>query len=84
MEVFQKERNITEALNAYYGSSLSAGNLPSSGGSSQANKQKKSHCSSLHRAKGNPLDMNLSKVWEIEKDKGAWHAAIHGISKSRT
>ena len=28
--------------------------------------------------------MNLSKVWEIEKDKGAWHAAIHGISKSRT
>ena len=30
------------------------------------------------------MDMNLSKLWEIVKDRGAWHAAVHGVSKSRT
>ena len=28
-------------------------------------------------------DMNLSKFWEIVKDKKAWHAAVHGVIKSR-
>ena len=28
------------------------------------------------------MDMNLSKVWETVKDKGAWHAAIHGVTES--
>ena len=27
------------------------------------------------------MDMNLSKLWEIVKDRGAWHAAVHGIGK---
>ena len=26
--------------------------------------------------------MNLSKFWEIVKDRGAWHAAVHGVTKS--
>ena len=26
-------------------------------------------------------NMNLSKLWEIVKDKGAWYAAVHGITK---
>ena len=30
------------------------------------------------------MDMSLSKLWEIVKDRGAWHAAIHGIAKSQT
>ena len=30
------------------------------------------------------LDMSLSKLWEIVKDREAWHAAIHGVTKSRT
>ena len=30
------------------------------------------------------MDMNLSKLWEIVKDRGAWHAAVHEISKSQT
>ena len=30
------------------------------------------------------MDMNLSQVWEIVKDRGAWHAAVHGVAKSRT
>ena len=29
-------------------------------------------------------DMNLSKLQEIVKDRGAWLAAVHGVTKSRT
>ena len=30
------------------------------------------------------VDMNLGKLQEIVKDKEAWHAAVHGLTKSRT
>ena len=30
----------------------------------------------------NSVDMNLSKSWEIVKDRGAWRAAVHGVTKS--
>ena len=30
------------------------------------------------------MDMNLSKLQEIVKDRGAWHATVHGIAKIRT
>ena len=29
-------------------------------------------------------DMSLSKLWEMVKEKAAWHAAVHGITKSQT
>ena len=30
------------------------------------------------------VDMNLSKLWEIVENRGAWHAAVHGVTKSQT
>ena len=30
----------------------------------------------------NSMDINLSKFWEIVKDREAWHAAVHVIAKS--
>ena len=32
----------------------------------------------------NSMDTNLSKFWETVKDRGAWHAAVHGVTKSLT
>ena len=32
----------------------------------------------------NAMDMNLGKFWEMVRDREAWPAAIHGISKSQT
>ena len=31
-----------------------------------------------------PVDMHLRKLWEIVKDRGAWCAAVHGVTKSQT
>ena len=29
-----------------------------------------------------PVDMNLGKLWEIVRNREAWHAAVYGVAKS--
>ena len=30
------------------------------------------------------ISMSLSKLWEIVKDREAWHGAVHAVAKSQT
>ena len=30
------------------------------------------------------VNMNLGKFWEMVRDREAWHAAVHGVTKSQT
>ena len=30
------------------------------------------------------MDMNLGKLWEMVRDRGAWHVIVHGVEESDT
>ena len=41
-------------------------------------------CTSLIESITDSMDMNLSKLWEIVEDRGAWCAAVYAVKKSWT
>ena len=32
----------------------------------------------------NSMEMSLSRLWELVMNREAWHAVVHGVTKSRT
>ena len=32
----------------------------------------------------NAIDMNLGKLWDMVRDREAWHAAVHQVAKNQT
>ena len=48
--------------------------------------RRRSGWSSIRQLEGiiDSMDMSLSKLWEIVKDRDTWRAAVHGIAKSQT
>ena len=32
----------------------------------------------------NSMDMSLNRLWEMVKDREAWHVAVHGVTKTQT
>ena len=30
------------------------------------------------------MDMSLNKLWEMVKEREAWHTAVHGVTKNQT
>ena len=37
-----------------------------------------------HTHMSDAMDMNLDKLWEMVRDRKAWYAAVHGVTKSWT
>ena len=42
------------------------------------------HTYRLHSAWTDSVDLNLSKLQEMVRDREAWRAAVHGVTKSQT